>query len=101
MLSYTPWYESFECIIPSGELIRKIIPILPDTLTKNAGVAPEDVQYWTSILLSAFGAANLFTSRMPSPHHIHKLLTSLQHLQATWLIGPALDELPCCLVYMP
>ena len=39
-----------------------VVPVLPFALESRAGVAPEDTQYWVSILLSVYGAALFFGS---------------------------------------
>nr|OQO17278.1 hypothetical protein B0A51_15632 [Rachicladosporium sp. CCFEE 5018] len=39
-----------------------IVPVVPFALTERAGIAPDDVQYWISILLAIYGAALLVTA---------------------------------------
>lgn len=39
-----------------------VVPVLPFALTSRAGVAPNDVQTWISILLAVYGAALLAAS---------------------------------------
>jgi len=41
-----------------------VVPILPFTLAERAAVDEEDVQKWTSILLSVYGGALAVGSRM-------------------------------------
>ncbi|OAL71690.1 hypothetical protein A7D00_3719 [Trichophyton violaceum] len=43
-------------------LYSLIIPVIPKALVSRAGVAPEDVQFWVSILLAAYGATLLLGS---------------------------------------
>ncbi|KAI9880794.1 MAG: hypothetical protein M1830_000230 [Pleopsidium flavum] len=39
-----------------------IVPVIPFALTQRAGVPPQDVQHWVSVLLAVYGAALLFAS---------------------------------------
>ncbi|KAL1302671.1 hypothetical protein AAFC00_003035 [Neodothiora populina] len=39
-----------------------VVPVLPFALTSRAGIAPDDVQTWVSILLAVYGAALLVAS---------------------------------------
>jgi len=49
------------------------VPVLPFALTTRAGVEPKDVQKWTSIFLSVYGAALAIGSRKS---HYTELITS-------------------------
>lgn len=40
----------------------QVVPVFPFSLREQVGVAEDKVQYWSSILLSTFGAANLLVS---------------------------------------
>ncbi|KAL8727012.1 MAG: hypothetical protein Q9181_005857, partial [Wetmoreana brouardii] len=39
-----------------------IVPMLPYVLLDRVGIAPQDVQRWTSILLGSFGGALMIGS---------------------------------------
>lgn len=44
-------------------LYSVVVPVLPFALTSRAGVAEDDLQQWTSIFLSVYGAALAIGSR--------------------------------------
>ena len=43
-------------------LANLILPVLPYALAERAGLAPQEVQRWNSILLASFGGAQVLGS---------------------------------------
>ena len=69
-----------------------IVPVLPFALPERSGVPEEEVQFWTSAMLTAFGLANLLGSRKSDIRYYGSMFALLISMQA--FLGKLADHFP-------